>query len=269
MQTTVRQKPLQGKRMVSFFMKSSRVQACIDYIRFNHEAEGFEFTEHDEQTMGDILEGTVFPDAYIQKMIEEQNLSTDYIPPANEGGLYPGTACLVNYFSIKDRKELRRIEALFANVRTAEILTEDVRHKFDFEHLKSLHERVFGDVYPSSGQIRTTIAAKRTVFCNPEFIESAADDIFTRIRKDRYLKNLGREEFINDLAFYMGEVEALHPFRDGNGRAARLFFYQLVLNAGYDIDWSMVDADRLLEADISAIDGDYQLLIDVLEEVVV
>jgi cell filamentation protein len=41
------------------------------------------------------------------------------------------------------------------------------------------------------------------------------------------------------------------------------------MNAGYDIDWSLVDADRLLEADISAIDGDYQLLIDVLEEVVI
>jgi cell filamentation protein len=80
---------------------------------------------------------------------------------------------------------------------------------------------------------------------------------------------MDRETFINDLAFYMGEVEALHPFRDGNGRTARLFFYQLSMNAGYDIDWSLVDADRLLEADISAIDGDYQLLIDVLEEVVI
>ncbi|AEV29032.1 protein involved in cell division [Sphaerochaeta pleomorpha str. Grapes] len=254
--------------MVSFFMKSGRMQACIDYIRFNHEAEGFVFSDIDESAITRILEGDLTPDEYIQELIDSNGLNTNYIPPANEGGFYPHTSCLVNFFSIKERTKLRKIEALFANVRSAEILTEDPKNTFDFEYLKSIHARLFGDLYPSSGQIRTMTAAKRTVFSNPEFIESASEDIFSRLRKDRYLKDLEREDFINDLAFYMGEVEALHPFRDGNGRAARLFFYQLVLNAGYDLDWSMVDPDRLLEADIAAIDGDYQLLIDVLEEVI-
>lgn len=249
-------------------MKSGRMQACIDYIRFNHEAEGFVFSDIDESAITRILDGDLTPDGYIQELIESNGLNTNYIPPANEGGFYPHTSCLVNFFSIKDRTKLRRIEALFANVRSAEILTEDPKNTFDFEYLKSIHARLFGDLYPSSGQIRTMTAAKRTVFSNPEFIESASEDIFSRLRKDRYLKDLEREDFINDLAFYMGEVEALHPFRDGNGRAARLFFYQLILNAGYDLDWSMVDPDRLLEADIAAIDGDYQLLIDVLEEVI-
>jgi len=254
--------------MVSFFMKSGRMQACIDYIRFNHEAEGFVFSDIDESAITRILDGDLTPDGYIQELIESNGLNTNYIPPANEGGFYPHTSCLVNFFSIKERTKLRRIEALFANVRSAEILTEDPKNTFDFEYLKSIHARLFGDLYPSSGQIRTMTAAKRTVFSNPEFIESASEDIFSRLRKDRYLKDLEREDFINDLAFYMGEVEALHPFRDGNGRAARLFFYKLILNAGYDLDWSMVDPDRLLEADIAAIDGDYQLLIDVLEEVI-
>jgi cell filamentation protein len=244
------------------------VQACIDYIRFNHEAEGFVFSDIDESAMTGILEGDLTPDEYIQELIDSNGLNTNYTPPANEGGFYPHTSCLVNFFSIKERTKLRKIEAMFANVRSAEILTEDPKNTFDFEYLKSIHARVFGDLYPSSGQIRTITSAKHNVFSNPEFIESASEDIFSRLRDDRYLKNLEREDFINDLAFYMGEVEALHPFRDGNGRAARLFFYQLILNAGYDLDWSLLDPDRLLEADISAVDGDYQLLIDVLEEVI-
>jgi cell filamentation protein len=161
------------------------------------------------------------------------------------------------------------VEARFVNIRTAEVLLDSIDMKFDFDQLKAIHERLFGDVYPSSGQIREVAAAKRTVFCQPEYIEDMALEIFDRLRNDRYLKNLGRDDFINDFAFYMGEVEALHPFRDGNGRAARLFFYQLAMNAGYDIEWYKVDPDRMLEADISAIDGDYQLLIDVLSEVVV
>ena len=255
--------------MVSVFMKAGRVQACIDYIKFNHEAEGFEFPQEEEQSIRGVLEGDENADELIQSYIDSHALSIEYVPPADEFSLYPPTSSLVNYFSIKERSKLRRVEAFMANIRSAEILTETVQNTYDFEYLKSIHERMFGDVYPSAGMIRTTVAAKRTVFCSPEYIDSAAEDIFTRLRKDRYLANLDRETFINDLAFYMGEVEALHPFRDGNGRAARLFFYQLSMNAGYDIDWSLIDADRLLEADISAIDGDYQLLIDVLEEVVI
>jgi cell filamentation protein len=255
--------------MVSVFMKAGRVQACIDYIKFNHEAEGFEFSEEEKQAIRGVLEGDANADELIQAYIDSHSLSTEYVPPQDELSFYPHTSSLVNYFSIKERAKLRRVEAYMANIRTAEMLTETVQNTYDFDYLKSIHERMFGDVYPSAGMSRTTVAAKRTVFCSPEYIDSAAEDIFTRLRKDRYLVGLDRETFINDLAFYMGEVEALHPFRDGNGRAARLFFYQLTMNAGYDIDWSLVDADRLLEADISAIDGDYQLLIDVLEEVVI
>lgn len=254
--------------MVIVCMKSSRVQACVDYIRFNHEAEGYEFSDDEEAAIRGILEGDLNPDEIIQAYVDSHRLATDYVPASDEYSVYPHSSCLVNYFSIKERAKLRKVEAYMANVRSAEMLTESVQNTFDFEHLKAIHSRMFGDVYPSAGVVRTTAAAKRTVFCSPEFIESAAEDIFTRLRKDHYLVGRNHESFINDLAFYMGEVEALHPFRDGNGRAARLFFYQLTLNAGYDIEWSQVDVDRLLEADISAIDGDYQLLIDVLEEVV-
>ena len=255
--------------MVSFFMKSGRVQACIDYIKFNQIAEGFEFSEAEEHSIRGILEGDINPDEMIQEIIERQGLDTKYTPLANEGGMYPHTTCLVNFFSLKDRAELRTIESMFATIRSAEILTESIQNTYDFDYLKSIHARLFGDLYPSSGQIRTTVAAKRTVFCSPEFIESASEEIFSRLRKEHYLKGMEREGFINDLAFFMGEVEALHPFRAGNGRTARLFFYQLAMNAGYDLDWALIDSDRLLEADISAIDGDYQLLIDVLEEVVI
>lgn len=250
-------------------MKSSRMQACIDYIRFNQEAEGFALEESEEDVLREVLDDDRTADDATEALVEELRLPAEYDPPADDGDVYPGTGCLVNFFNIKDRDRLREVEARFVNIRTAEVLLAPIDTKFDFDHLKAIHEKLFGDIYPSSGQIREAAAAKRTVFCQPEFIDDMASEIFGKLRNDHYLKNLGRDEFINDFAFYMGEVEALHPFRDGNGRAARLFFYQLALNAGYDIEWYKVDPDRMLEADISAIDGDYQLLIDVLSEVVV
>jgi cell filamentation protein len=257
-----------AKGWLGIIMKAGRVQACIDYIKFNYEAEGYELSTTEEETLKCILTQEVTADETIQRYIEEHGIDVGYTAPSCECSYYPGTKTLVNYFSIKERMKLRRIEASIANFRTAQMLTEGIQNTYDFSYLKSIHERMFSDVYPTAGQIRTNTAAKRTVFCNPEYIESAAEDIFNRLREEHYLVNLDRMTFINDLAFFMGEVEALHPFRDGNGRAARLFFYQMTMNAGYDIDWAHVDSDRLLEADISAIDGDYQLLIDVLEEVV-
>lgn len=257
-----------GEKDGYFFMKSGRVQACIDYIKFNQEAEGFELDSSEESYLRQVLEGDVLSATLIQETLDRDGLTTLQTLPKDIGGFYPRTKSLVNYFGVKERERLRILEMKISNIRTAELLIESVTEKFDFAYLKQIHHHLFGDIYPSAGQIRTVMAAKRTEFCSPEFIESTAEDIFSRLHKDLFLKGLDREEFINDLAFFMGEVEALHPFRDGNGRTTRLFFYQLAMQAGYDIDWAMVDPDRLLEADISAIDGDYQLLIDVWEEVV-
>ena len=60
-----------------------------------------------------------------------------------------------------------------------------------------------------------------------------------------------------------------HPFMDGNGRATRFFFNSLALAAGYEIGWGSADPDHFLEANVAALDGDYQALIDVLEEIVI
>jgi len=245
------------------------VQACIDYIKFNQEAEGFELSFVEEESLRRLLEGDALAADQIQEIQEEEGLVVSHALPKDIEGYYPRTKSLVNYFGIKERGRLREIEMKISNIRTAELLAEPAPKTFDFAYLKHIHRHLFGDIYPTGGQVRTFVAAKRTEFCSPEFIESSAEDIFSRLRKGQYLKGMDREEFINDLAFFMGEVEALHPFRDGNGRTTRLFFYQLAMQAGYDIDWAMVDPDRLLEADISAIDGDYQLLIDVWEEVVI
>ena len=66
----------------------------------------------------------------------------------------------------------------------------------------------------------------------------------------------------------MAEVHALHPFLDGNTRAMRIFFQQLSHQAGWHINPSDTDDSRLLEADIAALEGDYQPLIGLLHSAV-
>ncbi|MCH3918698.1 MAG: Fic family protein [Spirochaetia bacterium] len=251
-------------------MKSGRMQRCIDYIRFNQEAEGFALSEDEEADIRRLFDGEVSADGLIQTFIEREGLADEhFIPQPPDRSFYPGTHCLVNYFNLKNRNKLRKLVIYAVSVRTAQMLAEPFDGGYDFDYLKAIHEHLFGDIYPSAGTIRTTLAAKRTEFCRPEYIEASAKDIFDRLASDHFLRKLDRDIFISDLAYYMGEVEALHPFRSGNAPATRLFFIDLVYQAGYRLDWGEADADRLLEADICAIDGDYQQLIDVLSEILV
>jgi len=66
----------------------------------------------------------------------------------------------------------------------------------------------------------------------------------------------------------MGEVNALHPFREGNGRTARLYFKQLCISAGYDLEFHKTSKDALLHADIRAFNREYEPLIKVLSVVI-
>jgi cell filamentation protein len=71
------------------------------------------------------------------------------------------------------------------------------------------------------------------------------------------------------MAYYMREINALHPFREGNGRTAKEFFRQLSLNTKYTLDFSKTEKEKLLTADIEAFNGVYEKLILILEKIIV
>ena len=240
-------------------------------MRFTTEADGEEFTEELERTFTDIIEGDLSADKAVADYIRAAGLdSSKDDPKLDDQSRYPGTRCLVNYFGITDRPELKRIDKHISSIRTAELLLSPPDMPFNFDYLKAVHSQLFGDIYPSSGMIRRSVRNKHSEFCQPEFIESSAETLFSKLRDESYLRNIGDiDEYINALAYYMGEMEALHPFMDGNGRATRYFFHMLSLNAGYEIGWGSADPDHFLEANVAALDGDYQALIDVLEEIII
>lgn len=251
-------------------MRNSQMQSCIDYVRFTMEMEGSELSEEEEALLRDVLDEEKTADEVISTYIGQLGLDSAYKPQPDEEECYPGTGCMVNYFNITDKALLKKVELLFANARTAELFVKDIDLGLSFEYLQALHGHIFGDLYPSAGVVRTSDASRRTEFCRAQFIDEMAGEIFAKLRKDKYLERIDdKEDFVNDLAFYMGELEALHPFRDGNGRTARFFFNRLLKNAGYRALWAEADPDRTLEANIAAIDGDYQPLIDVLDEIII
>ena len=108
-----------------------------------------------------------------------------------------------------------------------------------------------------------------SIFCRGQYIEENAKIIMDNILKENYLKGLTKAKFVERIAYYMGEISALHPFREGNGRTSREFFRQLSLNAEYILDFSKTENEELLMADIEAFNGKYESLIKILEKAII
>lgn len=142
---------------------------------------------------------------------------------------YPNSNVLVNKLGIKDKDKLSVIERKLTMLRLLELFEKPIYGKFDLRHLQSIHGYIFQDVYEWRGKIRTVDIAKGNMFCNVKFIESQAKNIFSNLRNDKYLEGLCREDFISKLAYYFSEINALHPFREGNGRSQREFIRMLAL----------------------------------------
>ena len=173
---------------------------------------------------------------------------------------YPGTDTLINLFNITDPVKLYDVERDITITRTIDLVANPIKGSYDLALLQQIHKRLFGDLYVWAGQIRDVRIAKGNMFCYPEYIRPMADEIFTKLVSEKHLKNLNRTDFIERTAFYMGEVNALHPFREGNGRTQRIFFTQLAREAGFELNLSRMDKSQLLQADIASMAGSYGAL---------
>ncbi|MEI6054398.1 MAG: Fic family protein [Candidatus Saccharibacteria bacterium] len=179
---------------------------------------------------------------------------------------------LQNKLGISDPKDLKKAEQQIVSEKSALILNETLPNKFNFEYLLHIHKILFEDIYNFAGQIRTVDIAKpnsSAPFAYARFIETEAKRIFNILNDKNYLTNISKLEFIKEIAELSAELNALHPFRDGNGRTIRLFLIMLADNAGYLLDYSQVSSKELIDADKLAFDGDMKLLLDIYKKIVI
>ncbi|WP_019220073.1 Fic/DOC family protein [Bartonella florencae] len=173
----------------------------------------------------------------------------------------PETGVLYNRFGIKDQNTWERVEATFAYLRSFELMLTPLRGRFDLAHMKEIHKKLFGDVYEWAGEIRSLDMSKgNSIFAYYTQIENYAPKITQQLVKEHYLRDLGANEFSLRAGYYMGELNVLHPFREGNGRTLREFMGQLAREAGYFIDWSSLEQQEMIEASVAAYHGNYEHL---------
>ena len=181
---------------------------------------------------------------------------------------YPNTGTLINKLGIRNNATLNSAERELTALRIYELEENPVKGNFDLKHLQEIHKYIFQDLYDWAGQIRTVNIAKGNVFCNFQFITMAGEDIFKKIAKENYLINIPRSRIGERLAYYFGEINALHPFREGNGRTQREFIKSLGLVAGYDMDFSKFNSVQMIQYSDEAFRGNYTSLTNLFNQII-
>jgi len=178
----------------------------------------------------------------------------------------PVTGVLRNKLGLRTAEELQAAEREITHAALILLKESPVPPSYDLGHLCAIHRGIFGDIYDWAGQLRTVAIAKGSWFCLPQYIESSAAEIFRALHGEGLLRGLPRDAFTERLTYYLGEVNAVHPFREGNGRAQRAFFEQLAGDAGFILGWQHLDADRNVAASAAIMHGDPAPMRKMLDE---
>jgi cell filamentation protein len=194
----------------------------------------------------------------------------NYTYEGSENYCFHGTDVLKNKLGIRDDNDLIIAEREITSLKILMLYNKPIAKEFDLNSLCKIHQIIFDDIYEWAGHIRKGefLSKGSSIFCRGQYITESANKIFANILKENNLYGLNKSDFIKRMAYYMGEVNALHPFREGNGRTSREFFRQLSLNADYILDFSEIKKEALLMADIEAFNGQYENLIKILDKAI-
>jgi cell filamentation protein len=179
---------------------------------------------------------------------------------------YKNSTVLKNKLDLRNQAELNAFEAEISSARAEEPLPEGT---LDFKHYCAIHHHLFQDVYDWAGQPRAVRIAKGgNPFCFPENIYGEAASRFKGLRQADCLRGLPAEEFSHKATHFLAELNAIHAFRESNGRSQLSFFALLAHNAGHTLNLDRLDPGEMLAAMIASFDGDERKLAAVILELI-
>jgi cell filamentation protein len=167
---------------------------------------------------------------------------------------YKRSAVLKNKLSIRVQSELNEAERRLTSLRFEQPLPHG---KFDVSHYCSIHQYLFQDIFAWAGQFRTIRISKgNSMFCYPEFIATEMENLFAQLHSSILGATIDRRGFAIKAANFLSDLNAIHPFREGNGRTQLAFLTVLSEQAGHPLNLKTFNPERLLTAMIASFDGD-------------
>ncbi|WP_413990152.1 Fic/DOC family protein [Labrys okinawensis] len=155
----------------------------------------------------------------------------------------------INKLGIKDRALLEEAEGLLVELRVAQGLPRKAL-QLTYAGFKAIHHHLFQDLFDWAGKERTYTTARNPIvsFAQPEHITGWMEAQFISLRGDNYLRGLDRTVFAQKAAVLVNEINAAHPFIDGNGRVQRLWLQIVAEQAGYRVEIHRQDREAWNEA---------------------
>ena len=149
---------------------------------------------------------------------------------------------LKNKLGLTDPMELAREEERISKLKARELFDNGVLENFKSGRTKTLikiHQVLFEDIYEFAGKIRDVNLAKGNFrFASVLYLKESLSAI----------EKMPQSNFDEIIEKYV-EMNVAHPFREGNGRATRIWLDHMLKNEiGMVIDWSKVDKDEYLLA---------------------
>lgn len=170
----------------------------------------------------------------------------------NDPYLIPGTNVLRNKLDIGDATELARAERMLSAWRMSDLPEIEL----SVGGYRALHKAIFQDIYEWAGETRKINIAKvmnentTTSFLPGIYVDVNLQRIFAELCDDNFLKERDRNTFSAQAAVYLADLNRIHAFREGNGRAQRAFLKLLARQAGHELDLRRIQPAAWLSASI-------------------
>lgn len=166
---------------------------------------------------------------------------------------YPGTTVLINRLGIRNQAELDAFEAEITSQRATEPLPAG---RLGYAHYRAIHRHLFQDVFAWAGKLRTVrIAKDGSAFCYPEHIDREMRRLFGELTGQGHFRELDAQTFAGKAAHFLAELNAIHPFREGNGRTQLSYLTVLAERAGHPLALERLDPAMMLKATVTSFGG--------------
>ncbi len=156
-----------------------------------------------------------------------------------------------------DKQQIEQREGALTFARIGEFDDDPVKGEFDAAHLKEIHRRIFQDLpHHTPGEYRQDAPAHikareleasghryHVHYAPRSQVDAGVGNVLSGFGGPDSLRGLDAGQFSARMATLYGDLDYLHPFREGNSRTLRAFTTQLAREAGHELDWNTARAD--------------------------
>lgn len=189
---------------------------------------------------------------------------------------------LRNKFALTRHSQLRAVEYRHTEQRIAELNAgQGPKGNLDAAHLKAIHGHIFQDVYQWAGHTRAEtpmvdgmrvdpvghFSKGGSAFLHGSKIDLGLHEALRPLAGNDALRNLTPDQFAEKAGKVLGELNYVHPFREGNGRTQEAFIKEVGRQAGYEVDMSAITKERMIAASIAhSRDPDSRAMVDLVKD---